>query len=149
MTCKSVMVPPAAQLAPGDTVAAALARVMAANVPSLPVVDEAGRLAGVFGLKEVIGLLLPRAAKLGGDLGELNYLTEGLDDLKARLGAQAGAPVREFMSPHGALRAETSLMEALLLIHRGESLLPVADDTGRLVGVVTAQAALARISETV
>jgi CBS-domain-containing membrane protein len=39
------------------------------------------------------------------------------------------------------------MVEALLLLYRGECCLPVVDDAGKLIGLVSATDAVARIAE--
>lgn len=145
MTCQSITSPPAATLARSDTVADAVAKLLSLKTPALPVVDAKGAFAGAFGLREVITMLLPRAARIGDDLGELAYVTESMGDLRQKLGALASDPVEKHMAPHRTVRPETSLVEALLLLNRGDAFLPVVDDAGKLVGIVTAGDALANI----
>lgn len=147
MTCSAIMASPSAKLGANDTVAEALEALLAARLPALPVVDANDRVQGLFGLREAVGLMLPRAARLAKELGELAYVSESLEDLRKRLGAQGASKVRDHMAPHGAVRPETALMEALLLLHRGAPVLPVADDTGRLVGLITAEVAISRLKE--
>jgi len=147
MTCQSIIAPPPVTLETGDTVEKAVSTLLAQHFATLPVVDAQGRFAGIFGTRELIGLMLPRAARLGSDLGELNFITDNTDALKARLASQLGEPVGRHMAPHQAVRPETSLVEALLLLQRGDAFLPVVDGTGKLAGIVTAADALARIAE--
>ena len=66
-----------------------------------------------------------------------------------RLGRLAGDSVSAHMAPHRTIPLRTALVEALLLVYRGDSWLPVVDEDGKLVGVISAAAALARISDAV
>ncbi|MBC7907373.1 MAG: CBS domain-containing protein [Rhodospirillaceae bacterium] len=146
MTCQSIISPAPTVLDPSDTVAKAATALLAQSYATLPVVDGQGRFVGIFGARELIGLLLPRAVRLGNDLGDLGFVSDGITDLSARLAAQSGETVGKHMAPHQTVRPETSLVEALLLLYRGDAFLPVIEDSGKLVGIVTAVDALARIS---
>ncbi|CAA7611506.1 conserved hypothetical protein [Magnetospirillum sp. LM-5] len=147
MTCQSIISAPPATLAKTDTVTQALGVLLTHRVPMLPVVDAKGHYVGVFGLKEVVALVLPKAARLGEDLGDLGFLSDGLADLRNRLATQGKEPVGKHVAAHRSVAPETQLVEALLLLYRGDSFLPVVDGSGVLVGVVTAADALTRMAE--
>ncbi|MGE5505380.1 MAG: HPP family protein [Actinomycetota bacterium] len=146
MTCQSILTQPPATLSKGTTVAEAMAQLAATRAATLPVVDAKGHFAGVFGVREAIGLVLPRAARAQ-EIQDLSFVGDSLDDLKVRLGAAARDPVSRHMAPHRTVRPETSLVEALLLLYRGDAFLPVCDDAGHLVGIATAADCLTRLSE--
>lgn len=146
MTCQSIVSPPPVTLEFDMPVAKAVSILIDQKYATLPVVDAQARFVGVFGTKELIGLLLPRAARLGDGLGELGFVTDNPDDLRNRLDALGGEPLSRHMSPHPTVRPETALAEALLILYRGDAFLPVVDTSGRLLGVVTAAGALGHIA---
>lgn len=148
MTCHALISPPPAVLAKTDTVAHAVEQLLSHRFTTLPVTDAKGHYLGVFGVRELIALLLPRAARLGEDLGDLNFVSDTVDDLKARLGSLGKETLSKHMAAHRSVRPETSVVEALLLLYRGECCLPVVDSAGKLLGLVTATDAVARIAET-
>ncbi|CAA7614171.1 HPP family protein [Magnetospirillum sp. UT-4] len=145
MSCHAIITPPPAILVKSATVAEAVATLAAHGFATLPVVDAKGHFAGVFGPKELIALMLPRAARLGEDLGDLAFVGEGQADLRTRLEALGKELVGKHLAPHRTVRGETPLVEALLLLYRGDAFLPVVDESGKLVGVVTAGSALAHV----
>lgn len=147
MTCKLIMVDPPVCLRPTDTVAAALAQMNATQSSALPVTDESGRFVGVFGAKQALALVLPRAARLGSDLGDLAYVKDSLDDVRKRYAAFADKPVRSAMAEHDRVSPDTAMIEALLLLERGDCFLPVVDSAGKLVGIITADKALQVVAE--
>jgi len=147
MTCSDIISPPIAVLSKGDSVLNALALLREKGVSALPVTDAKGHFLGVFGLRELISLLLPRAVRLGQDMGDLGFVSDSLGDLHQRLEALGKDQVGKHMAPHRAIRAETPLVEALMLLYRGDSYLPVVDEAGKLVGVLTATDAMNRVSE--
>lgn len=145
MTCRSLMVEPPAKLAPTDTVADAVTTLLASGLPALPVVDHADVLQGLFGYSQVLAMLLPAAARLGDDLGDLAYVHESIVDLQARLARHGDELVRDRMDEADAVTPNCQGMEALLLLSRGKALLAVVDDHGKLMGIITKGAALAAI----
>lgn len=147
MTCQAIISPPVATLGKTQTVEQALGVLLTHRAALLPVVDGKGQFAGVFGLREVVALLLPRAARLGEDMGDLGFLSDTLADLRHRLAVQGKESVGKHLAAHRTVRPETPLVEALLLLYRGDSFLPVVDETGKLQGVLTAADALTRMAE--
>ncbi|MBI3444733.1 MAG: CBS domain-containing protein [Magnetospirillum sp.] len=148
MNSEMIVSPVAAPLHPDDAIADALESLSRQGVATLPVVDGDCRFIGAFGLREIIGMLLPRAALLETGL-DLSFIGDSLAQLGDRLGRLAGDSVGAHMSPHRTIPIRTALVETLLLLYRGDSWLPVVDDAGKLVGVVTAADALSRISDAV
>lgn len=146
MSCRMLMVEPPVRLKPTDTVAEAVAALVAHREPAAPVTDEAGRLLGVFGLAEAAAMVLPKAARLGDDLGDLAYVHESVADLSARFAAHSGEPVRRHMAQPAGVGPDTQAMEALLLLARGDGFLPVVDEHRKLLGVITTGRALAAVA---
>ncbi|HSV29446.1 MAG TPA: CBS domain-containing protein [Candidatus Omnitrophota bacterium] len=148
MSSQDIISPPKAMLAKGDSLADAVKALRDNGFSPLPVVDAKDRFAGVFGPRELLAVLLPRAARLGeDDMPDLSFISDSYDDIKARLGAAAKESVGKVMAPHRTVHRDTPLVEMLLLLHRGDAFLPVVDESGKLVGVVTAAAVLSLIVE--
>jgi CBS-domain-containing membrane protein len=148
MKCDAIVSPAVAILSSEDAVADALATLVQTSAGQLPVTDATGRFLGVFGLRQILGLLLPKAALLSDGL-DLSFVGDDLALLGDRLGRSAGETVGAHMAAHPTIGRDTQLVEALLLLYRGDSWLPVLDKYGRLDGIVTAADALARIAEAV
>ncbi len=144
MTCRTLMMTPSATLTPEDTVATALARLGNGIAPSLPVIDADGRFLGLFGRREALALMLPRAASLGGDEEELAWMDESLHDFGRRLTALAAQPVASHLVQPVTLGPDDGAAEAVRLLSRGAPLVPVVDGDGRLLGVIAAYSILAR-----
>jgi CBS-domain-containing membrane protein len=138
MTCNCITMPPPATLAKGDSIAEAIVKLQQYALPALPVVDAKGHFLGIFGHREVIGLVLPRAARAGDALQDLSFVGDTVDELRKRLGSVLTEQVGRYMAPHRTVRPETSLVEALLLLYRGDAVLAVCDPAGILVGFATA-----------
>ncbi|MGE5475563.1 MAG: HPP family protein [Bacteroidales bacterium] len=143
MTCAPYINPPAAVVAVDEPIAQAVRLLAANNFAPLPVVDAERRLAGTFGPQQLATLLLPMGARLAGDSFDLGFVSEAPRDLQERLAGAAGDRVGEHAAAVQPLRADSSLDEALLRMHRGEDCLFIVDDTGHLTGVMTAASVLA------
>lgn len=142
MTCKQIMTAAPACLRTTNTVAEALSQMSATRSPILAVTDGSGHFRGVFGLKQALALALPSAVRLGIDLGELGYVTEGLESIRARLTPFIDKPIGKHVAQHGHVLPETSATEGLLQLERGDGFLPVVDSAGKLVGIITAEQAI-------
>jgi CBS-domain-containing membrane protein len=149
MSSAELMIRDPVVLSQHATVGQALDLLLAQRVPTLPVVDEDGRLRGLFGVCQVLGLLLPRVATWEGvGVEDLAYMGEGLPDLAQRLGELRGRPVAGLLDEKThAIGPDTALMETLLLLQRCGTIVPVVEGPDeRLVGVVTPASALGRIA---
>ncbi|HLO76440.1 MAG TPA: CBS domain-containing protein [Magnetospirillum sp.] len=147
MTCAPIVRPARAVLNQAQTIAQAVQMFAAAGFEPLPVVDDDGRLVGVFGPRELSTLLLPMGARLAGDNFDLGFVSEPLADLRERLTDAQDATVGEHAAEHDPVHPDTSLDEVLLRLHRGESFLVAVDQDNRVVGVVTAAAVLSHVVE--
>ncbi|TAN65690.1 MAG: CBS domain-containing protein, partial [Magnetospirillum sp.] len=99
MSCDSIISPVGPTLLKDDAVADALATLVVQGAAALPVVDAAGQFLGVFGMREVVGMLLPRAALLADGL-DLSFVADSIAQLGDRLGRMAGDAVGTHMAPH-------------------------------------------------
>lgn len=114
---------------------AALPTLLGSGLPALPVVDEHGTLAGIFGEREFIEALFP------GYLGQLRhtaFLSRSLDDaLERRAGCRAEPVGAHLHKEHVEVGADGSDMQiAELFLHHRVLIIPVVDD-GRVIGVIT------------
>lgn len=117
-----------------ETVTEAVPKVVAAGVPALPVVDEKGRLAGIFGEREFITAIFP------GYLGELHYaafVTGGVES-HLELRECGTEPVGKHMNTDhidvGPGYSDAQIAE--IFLHHRVLIVPVVDD-GRITGIVT------------
>ena len=120
-----------------DTVAQATQQMLHHRVTDLPVVDEAGRLVGLFKLERVLAGLLPKAALVGYGI-DLGFVASTLEDMRAHMRDIEHRPVSEFVViPDHTATPETSPMEIVLLLYRGASNVPVLGADRKLVGMVS------------
>jgi len=118
-----------------DSVGDATRAVLDSGLPALPVVDERGRFAGIFGEREFLGAVFP------GYLRELKYagfVTRSLEDALEKRRECATEAVAAYMTTeHIDVGAEFSDAQvAEIFLHHRVLLVPVVDD-GRVLGVIT------------
>jgi len=133
-------------LSPDDTVADALSLMHSKEVHNLPVVDESGAFIGLFGLRRLSHLLLPKAAL---DLGEhvisdLQFLPDEVVQNGARWHEISEQPVKNFLEKKKKLifcTPQTSFPELLALLDESkDTSLPVIVVDGKnrkVVGMVS------------
>jgi CBS domain-containing protein len=138
MTCRTLMSRNPATLRPDDTVADAARRIAERKRLTLPVVEPNGRYAGLFGVPELLGLLLPAAAAEG-LLPDLAFMGDDTRALSERLAGRAGEPVGPLAATDlPVLRPDTPLVEGLFLMRKHRSPLPVvAEEDGKLLGLLS------------
>ena len=147
MTTNSIMTNRVISLKPDDRVVDALKLMHRHHVRNLPVVDAEGSFVGLFGVRRLSRLLLPKAAR---DLNrysitDLSFLPDETDQLMDRWQHIATRYVSEFLEKKKKLlfcTPETTFPQLLELIDRSkDSSLPVIVIEGsarKLVGMVSA-----------
>jgi CBS domain-containing protein len=122
-------------LAAKETIEDAVKAILASELPALPVVDERGRFAGVFGEREFMGALFP------GYLDQLKgaaFLRRSLDETLEKRDACRMETVGAYMNTeHVDVApdfADTQVAE--IFLHHRVLIVPVVDDH-RVVGVIT------------
>jgi len=119
----------------GETVAAAARRVSESGLPALPVVEEGGKLLGIFGEREFMEALFP------GYLGELHsarFVSKSIDaQLELRRSCRSEA-VRDYTNTEhidvGPDFSDAELAE--IFLHHRVLIVPVVEE-GAVRGVVT------------
>ncbi|MDX1981510.1 MAG: CBS domain-containing protein [Bryobacteraceae bacterium] len=124
-----------------DTFGGALDILLKHRVRSLPVLDSNGIYRGMFDLYDLWELLLPRAALLEGKrIADLAYMPGSEEMLREKLGNAQARSIVEFLDDQEspAIYSDTTVIEAILLLHRRGGNLPVVErQTRKLVGIVT------------
>lgn len=102
----------------------------------LPVVDEAQRLLGVFGLRDLVEMALPDFVHL---LANLDFLPDfGAVETSEPSPEKLAQPVSRFMRPAVSAREDCRLLRAIsLMLEKDLHDLPVVDAQGRLVGIAS------------
>ncbi len=136
-------------LRPDESIRSAAEKLLQHKPFSLPVVDAAGRLAGIFGMRELAAAILPRAVTVGpGDyLPDVSFLSETSEAVQKRLQTVGSEPVSRHMRAEAArAKLSTPLAELLFLFHRRVQDVPVVDErTGQLLGTVSPWTVLSRL----
>ena len=146
MTCRDYMIRNPPTLAADTTVGEAVALLTSQHLFALPVADAAGGYAGLFGVQDVVGLLLP-SGTAEGLVPDLAFMADDLGEIRDRLGERAGRPIGPLLDDDlPTLRPESPIVEALFLLHKHRHPLAVVDADRRLVGLMTHWEALAALS---
>ena len=113
----------------------AVAQIIAADVPALPVIDGAGKLLGIFGEREFIGALFPGYLKT---LGYAAFVPRSLDEALDKRAGCVDEPVSKYMNTDhidaGEDASDTQLAE--IFLHHRVLIIPIVD-AGNVTGIVT------------
>lgn len=122
-------------LSPGDTVGEAARRVLDAGLPGLPVVDEEGEFAGIFGEREFMTALFPGYV---GELKSARIVSRDMDTVIERREGCTDEPISGYLTRDHVVvdddYSDTQLAETFL--HHRVLIVPVRID-GRVSAVVT------------
>ena len=144
VTVGELMTPPPAAVHPGDELRSAVGALISADLVALPVTDDSGRLVGLIHEEELLVLAEdPHLVEQEAEVARFWPLAGGRRAAKHLQVLQAKR-VSEVMghhppSVHVSARCEHAA-EVMADHHIG--VLPVVDDEGHLVGVLTRQALL-------
>jgi CBS domain-containing protein len=101
------------------------------GVNAVPVVDRSNRVIGLVSSAD----LVPKIEYAG--TTEHGHLFEGRQHREARRKSDATAAAELMTSPATTVLPQTSLVDATRIMNGGLKRLPVVDDLGRLIGMVT------------
>ena len=112
------------------------------RVTTIPVVDAEGVYKGIFDLKDIWDVLLPKAAQLSRkSIEDLSFVSSSIDKMKDQIAEAASLPIAQFLTSEDlpALHPESPLIQAVLLLdEHGETLAVVDRQTRKLVGTIAA-----------
>lgn len=118
-----------------EPVELAARRVLGAGLPALPVVDEAGEFAGIFGEREFMAALFPGYV---GTLKSAAMISRDMDATIERRTTCRSEPIREYLTTDHVLveddYSDTQLAE--LFLHHRVLIIPIATE-GRVHALVT------------
>ncbi|HUJ46109.1 MAG TPA: CBS domain-containing protein [Rhizomicrobium sp.] len=148
MTCGLIMTKDPVALNERATVGDAAKMLVAHRWLRLPVVDAAGRFAGMFGVDDLLCQLVPRVALAGGVVTNLRFMSDDPDDLNKRYREIATRRVSEVADRDVVtLHPDTPEIEALRLFCKTRETLAVVDrETRKLLGVISPSDALRAIT---
>jgi len=146
------MLSPPPTLTPGDTIPKGIELMQQYGMRELPVVDDEGRLLGMFTAFHLIKLLLPESATVAGGLTNISFMSDSLSEINDRVQETQAHPVGDNIDTENTLvvHPDTSLMETLLLLfqHRDHAAVVVDPSTNKVVGVVSINQVLTAIGNT-
>jgi len=146
MTTKSIMTSGLYTLKPTDSVADALSLMHEKHVRNIPIVDESDSFIGLFGLRRLSHLLLPKAAlNLGKySISALHFLPDEIMQMGDRWHEIADQPVANFLEKKKKLlfcTPETAFPELLALLEESKDtslpVIVVKGESRKLVGMVS------------
>ncbi|MCU7917795.1 MAG: CBS domain-containing protein [Candidatus Thiodiazotropha sp. (ex Epidulcina cf. delphinae)] len=146
MTAELIMSSRLCKVQPDTKVAEACQIMHREQVRNLPVVDEAGAFIGLFGIRRLARLLLPKAAAMEDRhrLIDLSFMPDELGEMYDRLQAIGNRPIAEFLEKKKKLlfcSPNTTFPELLELLDQStDTSLPVIVVSGKkrkLVGMVS------------
>lgn len=139
MSCAAIMTKTPLTIGEHENVAEAAKKLVAHRYTNLPVVDAEGRYAGMFGIYELLGLLVPRVALAGDLMANLRFIIDDPEELRNKFGEVGNRRVGEAANRNAAtLHPDSPEIEAIRLFCRNHSSLPVVDrDSGQVLGIVS------------
>ena len=152
MTVQTIMTTEITKLSPTDRVSTGLRIMHEQHVRSLAVVGDDDEFIGLFGIRQVVHLLLPKAAQIEDGLTDLSFMPDDLGEMYDRLQEVGDKPVSDFLEGREGLLIcdpSTSLPEVLELLHLSFNtslpVLVVDGDRNTLVGIVSGWDVLEKI----
>jgi CBS domain-containing protein len=118
-----------------DTVAAATKKVIEADLPALPVVDDAGKFAGIFGEREFLAAFFPGYV---GTLSSARMVSKSMDQAIERRLSCRDEPIAGYLTTDHVLveddYSDTHVAE--LFLHHRVLIIPIATE-GKVHALVT------------
>ena len=139
MSCAEIMTRNPHCVREDDTIGDAARQIIERNYINLPVVDAEGRLVGLFGIYDLLALLVPRVAVIGNLLPNLRFLSDDTSELHRKYVSLKDNPVRRAVNREAAhVYTDTPLIEAIRLFCRNHMTIPVIErGSDRLVGMIS------------
>jgi len=139
MTCLGIMTADPLTAREDESVGQAADKLIAHRYINLPVVDSDGRFIGMFGVYDLLALIVPRVALAGGLLPNLRFMSDNPDELRRKFRAVRDKKVGEAANRDAiTLHPDTPEIEAIRLFCREHNTLAVVErETNRLVGIVS------------
>lgn len=139
MSCADIMTANPLTLKQSDSVADAAAALIARHYINMPVVDAEGVFLGMFGIYDLLGLLVPRVALAGDLLPNLRFVDDDPATLRAKFAEVRERRVGEWCDREAVtLHPDTPEIEAIRLFCRRHTTLAVVErDTRKLSGIVS------------
>ncbi len=149
MSCKDSMLKTPIVAKMTDSVEVVLSLLETNKIRAVPVVDNNGRLVGMFGLGHILNSLLPVSARMEDGVKKLGFVMGAMPDIAERLSGIMNEAIETHMNTDThVLHPDTPSMECVRMVVKYGSPIPVVNaDNGHLVGLVTEQTILACIKK--
>jgi CBS-domain-containing membrane protein len=139
VTCAAIMTRQPVTVAETASIGEGAGLILSHGYINLPVVDGQNRLVGIFGIYDLLALLVPRIAMVGDLVPNLRFLSDDMTELQERYRAASGSPIRTAMNREPVtVNPETPIIEAIRLFCRNHMTIPVVTrDTGEICGMIS------------
>ncbi|MES9873965.1 MAG: CBS domain-containing protein [Candidatus Sedimenticola sp. 6PFRAG7] len=112
------------------------------RIHNIPIMDGDGHFIGLFGLRNLLQALLPKAATLSPSLSNLDFLADNLQEVVQCLEHVIDQPVRDYVEKENVTvcRSDAPIMEVIRELYEAPSSLPVVlveGDDMKLVGMIS------------
>jgi CBS-domain-containing membrane protein len=139
MSCAEIMSRDPVFIRESESIGAGARKIVEHCYINLPVVDAQGKFVGLFGIYDLLALLVPRVAVIGNLLPNLRFMGEDVGDLRKTFAEIKDRPVRHAVNREAArVHPDTPLAEAIRLFCHNHTTLPVVErDSGKLAGMIS------------
>ena len=135
-------------VSPTTTVAEAIDVLQKQGVRCLPVVDGQKQFMGWFSFQQVFRSILPAAVMMEGGLDNIDFVFGTAPGAAKKLRKIEQLTVAEVMArDYATAQADTPTWEMLRLLIKYGSPLPVVEDDGRFLGIISDQSVLSCLEE--
>lgn len=136
-----------ASLSPDDTVGDALKIFKEKNIRNMPVMDADGTFLGLFGLKEVLQNILPKAVNMGKGIPNMDFIVGGAENVAKKLHKSHAHRVGDIMNKNPkTIEPDSATWEALRIMVMHGSPVPVVEEkTNKFIGLISRQTLLAEL----
>lgn len=139
MSCAAIMTAEPLTIREDESVGEAVAKLVGQQHTNLPVVDATGRYAGMFGIDDLLSLLVPRVALAGNLTSNLRFIMDDPGELTRKFDAVRRRQVGEVANRNATtLDPDAPEIEAFRLFCRNHDSLPVVEkESGKVLGMVS------------
>jgi CBS domain-containing protein len=139
VTCANFMTPDPVTVGEREPIGRAAEVLLGSKLINLPVIGEDGRLVGLFGIYDLLALLVPRIAVVGDLLPNLRFVGDDIRELRLKYADVRKNPVHRAMNREPVtVYTDTPIIEAVRLFCRNHMTIPVLDrETRRLAGMIS------------
>ena len=125
----------------------AVAKLVAHHSINLPVVDSNDRYVGMFGLYDLLSLLIPRVALAGDLMSNLRFISDDPEELRRKYQDVKNRRASDVVNRNSPTLDPTAPeVEAIRLFCRNHVSLPVVDSvSGKVMGVVSSWDAIRNV----